>query len=135
MREQREHVRQWLTFIRMTGCEYMSIIGQCFKCGCIREVRHHHYKGYGTDETLPYCRSCDAMAHNKARKTGKCQLTYNETQKLSHASANKCIKKKHLFHMAPETNAGIEIRLRYNTRTNNMVINTSRCIYNSQEMC
>jgi len=50
-------------------------------------VRDHHYKGYSTDEVVPYCRSCDRIAHNLARKTGKCILTHEEVDKISTASS------------------------------------------------
>jgi len=30
----------------------MTTIGICVKCGKLKEVRQHHFKGYTTDETV-----------------------------------------------------------------------------------
>ena len=45
----------------------MVQIGKCYKCGEFKEVRQHHYKGYGAEETVPYCRSCDYKAASVAQ--------------------------------------------------------------------
>jgi len=66
----------------------MERMGVCTKCGKKRLVRDHHIYGYDEehkDEVVPYCRSCDWIAHDKARKCGKCKLTIKESQ---HASNN-----------------------------------------------
>lgn len=72
----------------------MVLYGICAKCGEYKEVRSHHYKGYDSDETIPYCRSCDRKAHDKARKNGRCKLTHDEANRLSIKSCRKrCIRK------------------------------------------
>lgn len=56
-------------------------MGTCQKCGQYKMVRDHHYKGYDTDETAPYCQSCDIKAHNWARWEGKCNLSAKEAKR------------------------------------------------------
>jgi hypothetical protein len=67
-------------------------IGKCSKCGEIRPIGAHHIKGYlgeNLNITLPYCYSCDRLAHIKARKEGKCLLSFKQINVLSNKSSNK----------------------------------------------
>ncbi len=61
----------------------MKRMGMCWKCLEWKEVRDHHAYGYETDETKPYCRSCDRKAHNKDRREGRCSLTGIESHRKS----------------------------------------------------
>jgi hypothetical protein len=87
--------------------------GKCVKCGEIKEVRHHHYKGYGTDETVLYCRSCDKKAHIKAQKTGRCNLTYEERHKISGTHSHRKTQKHIVFDETIEKNMLFEEHITY----------------------
>jgi hypothetical protein len=63
--------------------------GICQKCGKVCIVQDHHIHGYfdkHKDEIVPYCRSCDRKAHDKARNEGKCKLSPIEVKKISTSS-------------------------------------------------
>jgi len=75
--------------IERTGTGEISMMGKCSKCGQIKKVRQHHYKGYDVDETLPYCYSCDKKAHINAVKNGRCNLDIIERTRLSANSSNR----------------------------------------------
>ena len=72
-------------------------MGICQKCGNEKMVRDHHVNGYGEknkDFVIPYCRSCDIKAHNKARKEGRCELIPEEVNRLSTKShARRSVKR------------------------------------------
>jgi hypothetical protein len=70
-------------------------IGKCSKCGEIRPIGAHHIKGYlgeNLNITLPYCYSCDRLAHIKARKEGGCKLNPIIIKDLSNKSSRKRYK-------------------------------------------
>ena len=104
----------------------MSTMGTCSKCGQLKTVVQHHYKGYNTDETKPYCYSCDQKAHYKARSEGKCLLTHKEAGLLSKISSNKARAFKFLDYMRVESNISIKTVLSINTRTNTITINVRK---------
>jgi len=107
----------------------MVTIGICSKCGKNGVVQQHHYKGYVTDDTIPYCRSCDSLAHRKARNEGRCLLTYTEMRKASMKSSNKEIMKRSIFTYSPDQYVQIYTRLFYNNRTGTITVCTSHKIH------
>ena len=95
--------------------------GICVKCGKETMVQDHHYKGYGTDETAPYCQSCDRKAHNKARREGRCKLKSDESTKLSRYSYNRrSIYTKHLSSKTRLPNIQLSELVRINLNTNSL---------------
>ncbi len=79
-------------------------MGICTKCGEYKLVQDHHINGYEEDhinEVVPYCISCDKLAHLKARKDGRCTMDSKEIHKISTKSSkrryNKEINKKILL--------------------------------------
>jgi len=83
------------------GSYYMTTIGICVKCGKLKEVRQHHFKGYTTDETVSYCRRCDRIAHEEARKKGNCNLNHKEVDHLSKNSYQR--RNASIIHLSSET--------------------------------
>lgn len=100
--------------------------GICSKCGQLKPVVHHHYKGYGCDETKLYCYSCDQKAHYKARKEGKCILSHDEAKQLSQKSSNNDRINKFLSYIRIEDNISLKITMSISTRTGTLNINTRR---------
>ncbi len=101
----------------------MRRLGICSKCGIETVVQDHHYKGYDVDDVLPYCKSCDTKAHNKARREGKCNLTGDESHKKSTAShAKRTWKSLTLSSKTLEPNTLLFEVLQLNLNTNNIVI-------------
>jgi len=107
----------------------MVTIGICSKCGKEGVVRQHHYKGYTTDETTPYCLSCDFKAHNKARRDGRCILSGKESKLLSDKSSGKRNKKiKMLFSYTPEKHSCVKVSIIVNKNTLNYTLNSTNYI-------
>jgi len=101
----------------------MKRIGICSKCGKEKIVQDHHYRGYDTDNVLPYCKSCDQKAHNKAKKEGRCKLTSEESHIKSTASyARRTWKSFTLSSKTLEPNVLLFEVLQLNLNTNNIVI-------------
>ena len=110
-------------------------IGICFKCGNEREVRQHHYKGYITDETKPYCFSCDRKAHNKARKEGKCKLTPKEVNRLSIISSH--LRNNLVLNVSQETlipNVRLIEQIQYGINTGSVYCNTYFCVGHNKRL-
>ena len=59
--------------------EVMKRQGICKKCGKETIVQDHHMKGYNTDDVVPYCQSCDLIAHAQAKREGSYTLPSEET--------------------------------------------------------
>ncbi|MFZ3166392.1 MAG: hypothetical protein WA130_02170 [Candidatus Methanoperedens sp.] len=106
----------------------MKRIGICQKCGKETIVRDHHIIGYlgeNKDIIAPYCFSCDRKAHNKAKKSGKCNLTEKETYRLSSNSSQRRYRKTFsLSHKTLEPNVLLRERLSININTNTININS-----------
>ena len=106
----------------------MKRLGICQKCGEEIIVRDHHVKGYlgdNKDYVVPYCRSCDTKAHNKAREEGRCLLTGEESNRLSIRSSQKrSIKNKNLFSKTVGTNIRLLEQLQININTKTITVNS-----------
>lgn len=104
----------------------MERMGICYKCGEWKEVRNHHRWGYETDRVVPYCRSCDRKAHNKARKEGRCNLTNIESRQKSDNSYNRrSTKHKKLLSETVAPNIQLFEKLAINLNTG--MISISSC--------
>lgn len=103
----------------------MKRLGICYKCGKYKEVRDHHAYGYETDETVPYCNSCDQKAHNKARKEGKCNLTNIESEQKSNNSYHRrSTKRKSLSSETVTPNVVLFEELQINLNTGTVTISS-----------
>lgn len=70
----------------------MKQMGICHKCGQQKIVQDHHIKGYlgdNKDHVVKYCNTCDQLAHIKARKEGRCNLSHEDVNKLSRNSYSR----------------------------------------------
>lgn len=98
----------------------MKRLGMCWKCLEHTIVRDHHVYGYDTDETLPYCESCDRKAHNKARREGRCHLSSEDTNRKSISSyCRRSVKYKALSFetLSPNVVLFEELAMNLNTGT------------------
>lgn len=97
--------------------------GKCTKCGNMAEVRRHHYKGYNTDDTSYYCRSCDLKAHHNTRRLGLCTLTHEQAQRKSALSYNRTTSKRmDISSMSFGKNTLLYEQLFININTNHITI-------------
>lgn len=102
-------------------------IGICHKCGKETVVRNHHWKGYSEehrDDVVTYCHSCDRIAHNKARREGRCALsseTINRLSILSNARrAYKNVVYPMFFDYRVITNIVLREKIIFNKNTGNV---------------
>ncbi len=103
----------------------MERLGFCYKCGEYKEVRDHHAYGYETDETLPYCQSCDRKAHNKARREGRCNLSGEEShKKTSNSYQRRSTKHMKLSSETVSPNIQLFQKLRINLNTGTITISS-----------
>ncbi len=106
----------------------MKKLGICSKCGQEKTVRDHHVKGYGEgnkDYTLPYCYSCDRKAHFKTKREGKCNLSPDETFKLTRNSYHRRVDKHFsLSSNAIMTNVQLKEKLKINLNTGTITISS-----------
>ena len=112
----------------------MKRFGICSKCGEYKEVREHHHKGYGTDDTKKYCYSCDFNAHIRARKEGRCNLTHGEARVLSSNSYTRRILKKITFYEAMLPNIRLYESLFINSNTDCISVCSGFIIGNNQQI-
>jgi hypothetical protein len=101
-------------------------IGTRNKCKQIKEVREHHIKGYlgeNVNITLPYCRSCDRLAHEQAKKQGNCFLTSKEVSRLSKKSThNRNTTRKSILRERVDKNVTLNIEIYHWKNTQHLTI-------------
>jgi len=105
----------------------MKRMGICMCCNEYKLVQDHHWHGYTDkhkDDVIPYCQSCDLLAHNKAKKNGKCNLNHNEVKKKTHASCQRRNGRTKTFSETIIKNIQIFILIRVYKSTENININS-----------
>lgn len=113
----------------------MKRMGMCWKCLEWKEVRDHHAYGYETDETKPYCYSCDYKAHNKARRESRCNLTSDESNRESVNSYSRRSQKHLFFRETLAPNIRLYEQVAVNVNTGTITVNSDFLSGNGKKLC